>query len=62
MMRNSQHFKDPLRFDAFHFANGKAEGNRVGVKSSKMVDATADWLVWGSSRILWYVTIFKYNP
>jgi hypothetical protein len=61
-MCDSQHFEDPLKFDAFRFANEKAGSSQVGVKSSNMVDATADWLVWDSGRILWYVTVFKFNP
>ena len=54
MMHDSQNFESPPKLYAFRFFNG--EGNDV---KSRMVDASEDWLAWGSGRIIWYVMPFQ---
>lgn len=55
MMRDSQYFQDPMDFDGFRFIKSCPGGRQNSLKPSKLTDASEEWLVWGSGRILWYV-------
>jgi hypothetical protein len=53
MTRDDRYFQDPLDFDGLHFIKS--------CKPSKLTDASEEWLVWGSGRILWYVLKVRLN-
>ncbi|CAF9924403.1 MAG: hypothetical protein ALECFALPRED_002742 [Alectoria fallacina] len=53
MMRDSKHFDLPLEFNASRFFSNTTV-SASPFKPSRLVDASEQWLVWGSGRILWY--------
>ena len=42
--RDAKVFTDPLRFDGTRFARGSP---------SRFTDASANWLLWGTGRVVW---------
>lgn len=52
MMRDSRFFSAPLEFNAFRFFSNTVVGGASPCKPSRLVDASDQWLVWGSGRIL----------
>jgi cytochrome P450 len=70
IMQSAEHYPEPLRFHGFRFVDqatldklAAAEGLRDSPRQSapaKLTDVDSTWLVWGTGRMKWCVTIPRF--